>query len=49
MDAAAAELVRSISAPPAPDPAIGAALLRFGGVIPQMIVVGALIERALPA
>lgn len=42
-------LAREMSAPPAPDPRIGVALERFGGsIIPQMIVVGALLKRALP-
>ena len=49
MNTAADELVRGVSAPPAPDPGVGVALRHFGGiVIPQMIVVGALLERALP-
>ncbi len=49
MDTAADALVREMSAPPAPDPGIGDALGRFGGsIIPSMIVVGALLKRALP-
>ena len=49
MNATADELVRGLSAPPAPDAGISVALRRFGGiVIPQMIGVGALLERALP-
>lgn len=49
MSAAADELARSLSAPPAPHPGIRTACERFGGaVIPQMIVVGALLKNALP-
>ena len=48
MEAAADTLVREISAPPAPDPRIGVAFERFKPVIPQMIVVGALLKRSLP-
>ena len=49
MSSAADDLARSLSAPPAPDPAIRAVCERFAGaVIPQMIVVGALLARALP-
>jgi hypothetical protein len=49
MSAAADQLVRGLSAPPAPHPGIRTACERFGGaVIPQMIVVGALLKRALP-
>lgn len=49
MDAAAVDLAASMKAPAPPDPGIRAALERFGGsVIPQMIVVGLLLERALP-
>jgi hypothetical protein len=49
MGAAADALVRELSAPPAPHAGIRAVCERFGGaVIPQMIVVGALLERALP-
>jgi hypothetical protein len=48
MDVAAAELTRSMSAPPVPDPGVRPVLERFGGfVIPQMIVVGVLLERAV--
>lgn len=48
--AAAASIVARLSAPPAPDPAIRPALERFGGgVIARMIVIGALLESALPA
>jgi hypothetical protein len=50
MNAAAIELSRALSAPPAPHPGIGEACARFGGgVIPQMIVVGRLLEAALPS
>jgi hypothetical protein len=43
-------IVRSLQAPPAPDARIEAVCARFSGsVIPQMIVVGRLIEKALPA
>jgi hypothetical protein len=46
---AADTLVRELSAPPAPHPGVLEACRRFGGaVIPQMIAVGALLERALP-
>jgi hypothetical protein len=49
MEAAAGEIARGLSAPPAPHPGIRAACERFGGgVIPQMIIVGALLKRALP-
>ena len=48
MDKVADAIVPSLAATPAPDPAIGTVLQRFRSVIPQMIVVGALIERALP-
>jgi hypothetical protein len=49
MNTAADDLARRLAAPPAPDPAIGAVCQRFAGaVIPQMIVVGALLARALP-
>lgn len=49
MNTAADSLARCLSAPPAPDPAIRAVCERFSGaVIPQMIVVGALLKRALP-
>ena len=49
MNEAAAAIVEGLSAPPAPDPGIATACARFGeGVIPQMIVAGALLERALP-
>lgn len=47
---AATALVGKLSAPPAPHPAIRPALERFGGgVIARMIVIGALLESALPA
>lgn len=46
MDRAADAIVPKLSAPPAPDPGIGAAFERFGFVIPQMIVVGSLIFSA---
>ena len=50
MNAAADNLARSLSAPPAPHPAIRAVCERFAGaVIPQMIVVGRLLDHALPA
>jgi hypothetical protein len=49
MNAAADSIVEGLSAPPAPDPGIATVCARFGeGVIPQMIVAGALLERALP-
>jgi hypothetical protein len=49
MNAAADEIVRGLWAPPAPNPAIGTACVRFGGsVIPQMIMVGRLLHHALP-
>ena len=49
MNIAADSIARGLSAPPVPDPAIRAVCERFSGaVIPQMIVVGALLERALP-
>ena len=51
MNSAADDLARSLSAPPVPDPdpGIHAVCERFSGaVIPQMIVVGALLERTLP-
>ena len=48
MGAAADALARQLSAPPVPHAGIRPACERFGGaVIPQMIVVGALLERAL--
>ncbi len=47
--AAAAALAGTLSAPPAPHPAIRPALERFGGgVIARMIVIGGLLESALP-
>lgn len=50
MNAAADEIVAQLSAPPAPHPGIGTVCARFGGaVIPQMIVVGRLLEEALPS
>ena len=50
MNAAADEIVAGLSAPPAPHPGIRTVCERFGGaVIPQMIVAGALLWRALPA
>lgn len=49
MNAAATEISRSLTAPPAPHPGIREVCTRFGGsVIPQMIVVGRLLEAALP-
>ncbi len=50
MQGAADEIVPGLSAPPAPHEDIRRALERFGGhVIPQMIVVGGLLERSLIA
>jgi hypothetical protein len=50
MNAAADGLACSLSAPPAPHPGIRAVCERFAGaIIPQMIVVGRLLDRALPA
>jgi hypothetical protein len=49
MDAAADGLAGHLRAPPAPDAGIAVALERFGAMIPEMIVVGALLKRALPA
>ncbi len=50
MNAAADSIARTLSAPPAPDPAIRAVGERFSSaVIPQMIVVGSLLARALPS
>jgi len=50
MSSAADGIVAGLSAPPAPHPGIRSVCERFGGaVIPQMIVVGALLERAMPA
>jgi len=46
MDRAAGAIAPSLSAPPAPDPGIGAAFERFGFVIPQMIVAGRQLEEA---
>ena len=49
MGAAADEIVRGLSAPLAPHSGIRPVCERFGGaVIPQMVVVGRLIEDALP-
>ena len=49
MDAAASDITAMLVAPAAPHPGIEPVLMRFGGgVIPEMIVVGALLERALP-
>ena len=49
MNTAADGLARSMRVPAAPDPSVRAVLQRFSGaVIPQMIVVGLLLERALP-
>ena len=48
MNAAADELARTLGAPPAPDASVRGVLERFSGaVIPQMIVVGRLLEEAL--
>ena len=50
MSTQADEIVRTLSAPAAPDPGIESTCARFAGaVIPQMIVVGRLLEEALPA
>ena len=49
MNRAADEIVAGLAAPPAPHPGIRTVCERFGGaVIPQMIVAGALLWRALP-
>jgi hypothetical protein len=49
MDAAADEVASRLSAPAAPHPGVQQALQRFGGgLIARMIVIGALIEQALP-
>ena len=49
MNAAADRIVAQLSAPPAPHPGIRTVCARFGeGVIPQMIVVGRLLQEALP-
>ncbi|MEP7070136.1 MAG: hypothetical protein ABI789_12885 [Usitatibacter sp.] len=49
MNAAAGDIARTLSSAPATTPAIRAVCERFGGgVIPQMIVVGSLLARALP-
>jgi hypothetical protein len=49
MSIAADDIVRGLSAPRAPHPGIRAVSERFSGaVIPQMIVVGALLKQALP-
>lgn len=48
MNAAADDLVRGLSAPPAP-PGLRAVCERFSGaVIPQMIVIGRLLDQSLP-
>ena len=50
MNAAANELAPAMRAPAVPDPSVRAVLERFSGaVIPQMIVVGRLLDEALPA
>jgi hypothetical protein len=49
MDKAADAIAPTLTAPPAPDAGIRPVLQRFRSVIPQMIVVGALIEQALPS
>ena len=50
MNAAADEIVRGLEAPPVPDATVRPVLERFsGGVIPQMIVVGRLLDEALPS
>ena len=49
MSEEADRLARAMAAPPAPDPAVRAVLEQFSGaVIPQMIVVGRLLEEAMP-
>lgn len=48
MEDASAEIVRPMRASPVPDPRIAMALDRFVGIIPEMIVVGRLLEEALP-
>jgi hypothetical protein len=49
MNAAADGIAQSLEAPATPDPGAREVLTRFsGGVIPQMIVVGRLLEEALP-
>jgi hypothetical protein len=49
MNEEANRLADAMAAPPAPDPAVRAVLERFSGaVIPQMIVVGRLLEEAMP-
>jgi hypothetical protein len=48
MEDAASRIAKGLCAPPAPDPRIAAALERFSPLIPQMIVVGALLKRSLP-
>lgn len=49
MTKAADQIARQLSAPPAPHPGIAIVCERFGGgVIPQMITVGAMLECALP-
>ncbi len=50
MSVEADKLAACLTAPPAPHPGIELACRQFGGaVIPQMIVVGRLLEEALPA
>jgi hypothetical protein len=49
MNEEADRLARLMAAPPAPDPAVRAVLEQFSAaVIPQMIVVGRLLEEAMP-
>jgi hypothetical protein len=49
MNAAADDIATHLSAPAVPHPGVRPALARFGGgVIAQMIVVGMLLEQALP-
>jgi len=49
MNAAADSIARGLPSPPAPDASISAVCERFSSaVIPQMIVVGSLLSRALP-
>jgi hypothetical protein len=49
MAKAADGIVRDLEAPAAPHPGVREVCQRFGGgVIPQMVIVGALLERAMP-
>lgn len=50
MNEAADRIAASLEAPPVPDPSVRRAITRFSGaVIPQMIVVGRLLEEGLPS